>query len=49
MLAMVVREGGGMALIGAARPGLYRDWVADRYGLERQIARVLELLRSISA
>ncbi|HEX3574899.1 MAG TPA: glycosyltransferase family 4 protein [Rhodopila sp.] len=38
-----------VALIGAARPGLYRDWVADRYGLERQIARVLELLRSISA
>ncbi|HEY1410634.1 MAG TPA: glycosyltransferase family 4 protein [Rhodopila sp.] len=37
-----------VALIGAARPGLYRDWVADRYGLARQIVRVLDLLRAVS-
>jgi glycosyltransferase involved in cell wall biosynthesis len=33
-----------VALIRAARPGLYRDWVADRYGLRHQVAAVLELL-----
>ena len=35
------------ALIQAARPNLYRDWVADRYGLERQVASVLALLSSV--
>ena len=37
-----------VALIQAARPGLYRDWVEDRYGLERQVSRVLALLRAVS-
>jgi glycosyltransferase involved in cell wall biosynthesis len=37
-----------VALIQAGRPGLYREWVADRYGLDRQIGSVLDLLRSIS-
>ena len=32
------------ALIRSARPGLYRDWVAERYGLDRQIAAVFELV-----
>ncbi len=36
-----------VALIGAARTGLYRDWVAERYGLHKQIASVLALLRTI--
>lgn len=35
-----------VALIQAARTGLYRDWVGDRYSLERQVSRVLALLRS---
>jgi glycosyltransferase involved in cell wall biosynthesis len=38
-----------VALIQAGRPGLYREWVANRYGLDRQISSVLDLLRSISA
>lgn len=33
-----------LALIRAAEPGLYREWVAERYGLERQAAAVLRLL-----
>lgn len=33
-----------VALIRAARPMLYRDWVAERYGLDRQVAAVLRLL-----
>jgi hypothetical protein len=37
-----------VALIQAARVGLYRDWVAERYGLERQIAEVLALLRTVA-
>jgi glycosyltransferase involved in cell wall biosynthesis len=36
------------ALIQAARPGLYRDWVADRYSLDQQIGSVLTLLRAMS-
>ena len=36
-----------VALIQAARTGLYREWVADRYGLDRQVRSVLELLRSV--
>ncbi|HQT75440.1 MAG: hypothetical protein B7Z80_00185 [Rhodospirillales bacterium 20-64-7] len=36
-----------VALILAARPNLYRDWVADRYGLEIQIRRVLSLLQDV--
>jgi len=37
-----------VALIQAAQPGLYRKWVADRYGLERQVRDVLALLRAVS-
>lgn len=33
-----------VAQIRAGRPGLYRQWVADRYGLDRQVAAVLALL-----
>jgi glycosyltransferase involved in cell wall biosynthesis len=33
-----------VALIRAARPGLYRDWVAERYGLAQQEAAVLAVL-----
>jgi prepilin-type processing-associated H-X9-DG protein len=40
-------EDEAVALIAAARPGLYRDWVTDRYGLDRQIASVLALLRTL--
>ena len=36
-----------MALIQAARPGLYREWVADRYRLEHQVSAVLALLQSV--
>ena len=36
-----------VALIRAARPLLYRDWVAERYGLDRQMAAVMTLLRQI--
>jgi glycosyltransferase involved in cell wall biosynthesis len=38
-----------VALIRSARPGLYRDWVADRYGLDRQEAAVLRLLREVAS
>ena len=38
-----------VALIQAARPGLYRDWVAERYGLDRQVDQVLGLLREIAS
>jgi hypothetical protein len=34
-----------VALIGSARPRLYRDWVSERYGLDRQVSAVLDLLR----
>ncbi|MDR3529627.1 MAG: glycosyltransferase family 4 protein [Rhodopila sp.] len=37
-----------VALIRTGRPGLYRDWVADRYGLDRQVGSVLALLRTVS-
>jgi len=37
-----------VALIQAARPGLYREWVADRYGLDRQIDQVLTMLAEFS-
>jgi glycosyltransferase involved in cell wall biosynthesis len=33
-----------VAQIRSARPGLYRDWVAARYSLERQVASVISLL-----
>jgi glycosyltransferase involved in cell wall biosynthesis len=36
-----------VALIRSARPGLYREWVRDRYGLDRQIASVLRLLAEL--
>ncbi len=36
-----------VALIRSARPGLYREWVADRYGLDRQEAAVLRLLDDV--
>jgi len=38
-----------VALIQAARPGLYREWVADRYGLDQQVDSVLTLLRDVNA
>jgi len=40
-------EDEAVALIAAARPGLYRDWVVERYSLERQVDRVLALLSAI--
>ena len=36
-----------VALIRSARPGLYREWVGERYGLERQQASVLRLLAEL--
>ena len=33
-----------VALIRAARPGLYRNWVAERYGLAQQAAAMLGVL-----
>lgn len=38
-----------VALIQSARPGLYRDWVADRYSLDRQANSVLALLEAVNA
>jgi glycosyltransferase involved in cell wall biosynthesis len=38
-----------VALIRSGRPGLYRDWVADRYGLDQQAASVLRLLDEVLA
>jgi hypothetical protein len=38
-----------VALIQAARPNLFRDWVAERYSLDRQVRDVLTLLREVSA
>lgn len=35
-------------LITDAKPGLYRDWVAEHYGLERQTEAVLRLLADIA-
>jgi glycosyltransferase involved in cell wall biosynthesis len=37
-----------VALIRSARPGLYREWVGERYGLERQQQAVLRLLADLS-
>jgi glycosyltransferase involved in cell wall biosynthesis len=37
-----------VALIRSAQPGLYRDWVADRYGLDRQCEAVLRLLAGLT-
>jgi glycosyltransferase involved in cell wall biosynthesis len=37
-----------VALVRSARPGLYRDWVAERYGLERQAAAVLAVLEEVA-
>jgi Glycosyl transferases group 1 len=37
-----------VALIRSARPGLYRDWVAERYGLDRQEAAVLQMLADLT-
>jgi glycosyltransferase involved in cell wall biosynthesis len=39
----------GVALIRSARPGLYRDWVAERYSLAQQEAAVLRLLREVAS
>ncbi|MGE0416996.1 MAG: glycosyltransferase family 4 protein [Acetobacteraceae bacterium] len=36
-----------IALIRAARPGLYRNWVAERYGLDRQAERILTILAEV--
>ena len=33
-----------VALIRSAQPGLYQDWVAERYGLDRQTEAVPRLL-----
>jgi glycosyltransferase involved in cell wall biosynthesis len=38
-----------VCLIRAGRPGLYRDWVADRYDLERQSAAVLDMVAEVAA
>ena len=37
-----------IALIRSARIGLFRAWVAERYGLDRQIAAVLRLLAELA-
>lgn len=37
-----------VALIRAGRPGLYRDWVGARYGLDRQAGAVLALLAALT-
>ena len=36
-----------VSLIQSGRPGLYREWVAERYGLDRQVATVLRLLTDV--
>jgi glycosyltransferase involved in cell wall biosynthesis len=36
-----------VSLIRSARPGLYRGWVADRYGLDRQVDAVIGLLAEL--
>jgi glycosyltransferase involved in cell wall biosynthesis len=38
-----------VSLIRAGRPGLYRDWVADRYALDRQSTAVLEMVAEVAA
>jgi glycosyltransferase involved in cell wall biosynthesis len=37
-----------VALIRSSRPGLYREWVGERYGLERQQQAVLRLLAELT-
>jgi glycosyltransferase involved in cell wall biosynthesis len=37
-----------VALIRSARPGLYREWVRARYGLDRQKDAVLRLLADLT-
>ena len=37
-----------VALIRAGRPGLYRDWVGERYGLEQQAVAVLALVAELA-
>jgi glycosyltransferase involved in cell wall biosynthesis len=36
-----------VALIRSSQPGLYREWVGERYGLDRQQAAVLRLLAEL--
>jgi glycosyltransferase involved in cell wall biosynthesis len=36
-----------VSLMRAARPGLYRGWIGERYGLERQVSAMLQLLREL--
>jgi glycosyltransferase involved in cell wall biosynthesis len=36
-----------VALVRAARPGLYREWVGAHYGLDRQTATTLALLEAV--
>jgi glycosyltransferase involved in cell wall biosynthesis len=38
-----------VAKIRSGRPGLYRHWVAERYGLDRQVAAVMALLDRLYA
>ena len=38
-----------VALIRAGRPGLYRNWVGERYGLDRQENAVLALVAELAA
>lgn len=37
-----------VAQIQSGRPGLYRDWITERYGLERQAAATISLLRQVA-
>lgn len=37
-----------VALIRSGQPGLYRDWVIERYGLDRQVRDVLAVLAEIA-
>lgn len=37
-----------VALIRSGRPGLYRDWVGERYGLDRQEAMVLAVVGELA-
>ena len=41
-------EDAAVALIRSAQPGLYRDWIGERYSLERQEAAVLRLLGELA-
>jgi glycosyltransferase involved in cell wall biosynthesis len=36
-----------VSLIRSARPGLYRDWVGQRFGLSRQLASIIDVLASL--